>query len=60
MHPLSPNFAFLDGTRCNEYAYQNAQCPKFEQEFTYGLSIDTDLDDLEWCNSTYSAFFHRI
>jgi len=27
---------------------------------TYGLSIGTDLDDLECCNSPYLAFFHGI
>jgi len=46
------------------------QCPKFEQccdnsetvsqEVAYGLSIGTDLDDLERRNSSYFAFLHRI
>jgi len=28
-----------------------------KQEVAYGLSIDTDLDDLERCNSPDFAFF---
>jgi len=27
---------------------------------SYGLSIDTDLNDLERRNSLYFAFYHRI